>query len=508
MFTIKKSKIGPLHTLTITELEKLLVSVDEATWLSRGRQRALVQATTMAASVPAYRSVLARSGIDPASIDELGLESLPILDKDSYLRHFQRSDLFYGGTMAGQQWTISTTSGSSGEPYYFPRTAVQDRQYAQSAELYLRNNFKIHKRSTLYIVAFPMGAWIGGVFTYEAIRRVAESGLYNLSIITPGINKIEVIKAIQNLASDYDQVIIGSYAPFLKDIIDDGIRAGLDWKAYNLGFIFSAEGFSEVFRDYVIDRTGLEEPFHSSLNHYGTVDLGTMSHETPLAIFIRRMALARPELYQEIFGQVTKLPTLTQYLPEQFFFENKGLNLYCSAESGIPLVRYDLKDHGGIIRLTEMEAIFARFDIDLRAEAAVAGITSIWNLPFVYVYERSDFSVSYYAFQVYPQTIRHALQRATFADLVTGKFSMLVEFDADGLQQLIIHIELKSGIKESKDLDHDVNDAISAGLRHDSSEYNIVYEMYGDVVRPKLHYWEYEDETHFKPGTKQKWVKK
>jgi hypothetical protein len=42
-----------------------------------------------------------------------------------------------------------------------------------------------------------MGAWIGGLFTYEAIRRVGENGNYDMSIITPGINKAEVIKAVQ-----------------------------------------------------------------------------------------------------------------------------------------------------------------------------------------------------------------------------------------------------------------------------------------------------------------------
>ena len=34
---------------------------------------------------------------------------------------------------------------------------------------------------------------------------------------------------------------------------------------------------------------------------------------------------------------------------------------------------------------------------------------TIWRLPFVYVYERSDFSVSFYAFQIYPETIKRAL---------------------------------------------------------------------------------------------------
>jgi phenylacetate-CoA ligase len=329
-----------------------------------------------------------------------------------------------------------------------------------------------------------------------------------MSIITPGINKAEVIKAVQNLGDDYDQILIGSYAPFLKDIIDDGIRAGLDWQKYKLGFIFSAEGFSETFRDYVAEKTGLTDVIHDTLNHYGTVDLGTMAHETPLAILIRRLAIAKPDLYQAIFGQIHKLPTLAQYIPEQFYFESNGPSLYCSAESGVPLVRYDLKDHGGIISLSEMEEIFADHNIILRDEASKAGIKNIWNLPFVYVYERSDMSVSFFAFQVYPETVRHALHEKEFSSHLTGKFSMTVEYDDVGRQELIIHIEIKPGTQLTAKLNDELRFAITERLRKDNSEYNRTYEEYGDKIMPKLQYWNYEDNTHFRPGTKQKWVKK
>jgi phenylacetate-coenzyme A ligase PaaK-like adenylate-forming protein len=48
----------------------------------------------------------------------------------------------------------------------------------------------------------------------------------------------------------------------------------VDWKKYNLRFIFSAEGFSETFRDYVAEVAGLKNAYLDTLNHYGTVDQG------------------------------------------------------------------------------------------------------------------------------------------------------------------------------------------------------------------------------------------
>jgi hypothetical protein len=56
-----------------------------------------------------------------------------------------------------------------------------------------------------------MGAWIGGVFTYEVIKSIARKKKYKLSIISPGILKHEIIKAVVNLGEHFDQIIIGGY---------------------------------------------------------------------------------------------------------------------------------------------------------------------------------------------------------------------------------------------------------------------------------------------------------
>lgn len=478
--------------------------------LVSGAARALTLFRQAAERVPAYKRFLESNNFDPDSIKDIGdLVSIPTTDKDNYLRVNDRPSLCWDGNLKEESWTISSTSGSTGEPFYFPRTNEQDRQYAFTAELYLRTQFHIQDRSTLYIVAFPMGAWIGGVFTYEAIKRVAERGGYDLSVITPGINKTEIIKAVASLGHEFDQVVIGSYAPFLKDIIDDGVRAGLDWASYNLGFVFSAEAFGESFRDYVAAKTGLTNIYSDTLNHYGTVDLGTMAHETPLSILIRRMAGTRPELYEAIFQQTVKVPTLAQYVPELFYFESDNGNLICTSASGYPLVRYDLKDHGGVITFQQMESIFKDHGIDLIKEASDAGISdTVWYLPFVYVYERGDMSVSFFAFQVYPETIKKALSGRELAEQLTGKFTMAVEYDGDGQQQLLINIELKPETEESGDLRNQVTESIVERLLAENSEYRKTHEEYSDKVHPKLIFWPYEDPKFFKPGTKQKWVKK
>jgi|SRR3989344_5777057 len=490
-------------------LEKQLKTRPEKDWRRLGQRRAMALFHEMSARVPAYKDFLKKHKVDPTKIRTVkDFAQLPTVNKDNYLRKYPREALCWDGEFKNKSWTVSTTSGSTGRPYYFPRENSQDWQYAMMAELYLRANFDIAKLSTLYIVAFPMGAWIGGVFTYEAIKIIAERGGYNLSVITPGIHKQEIIEAVKQLGGDFDQILIGSYAPFLKDILDDGKEAEINWHDYKLGFIFSAEGFNELFRDYVIKKTGLTNPYKDTLNHYGTVDMGTMSHETPLSVMLRRDATADPGLFKLLFPHDDKLPTLTQYNPSLFYFEEDSGNLYCSAYSGLPLVRYDLKDSGGVLKLEQVKKRLAGYGYDLAGAVKKARIgDTIWNLPFVYVYERNDFSVSFYAFQIYPETIRRALQAEELERFLTGKFTMTVRYDDSGQQRLEIHVELRPKQPESELLRSRTRRYIVDALLNESSEYRETHVMYGKRVHPDIIFWQYEDSQHFKPGAKQKWVK-
>lgn len=485
-----------------------LHNADEELSIRRGRRRALTLFHAMSRRVPAYKDFLKKNNIAPIKIkNSTDLSGVPSINKDNYLRKYPREMLCWDGNFGHGNWVISTTSGSTGQPYYFPRQASQDWQYALTAEMYLRNNFLIQKKSTLYIVAFPMGAWIGGLFTYEALKIVAEQGKYDLSIITPGIHKQEVINAVKQLGSSFDQVIIGAYAPFLKDILDDGTRQGVDWPSYNLGFVFSAEAFSEKFRDYVFKIAKPKDKLRSTLNHYGTADLGTMAHETPESIMIRRELVDSDNLGL-IFPEPIKQPTLCQYDPGLFYFEENANNLLCTAFSGIPLVRYELKDYGGLI---------SRKDIHKKLDHAGIGVKKLlkekdinettWNIPFVYIYERNDLSVSYYAFQLYPDMARRALQDSKLEAYLTGKFTMEVEYDNSGRQVLNIHVEKNHGVKSSAVLKTLITSHIDKALKNESSEYRETAKVVGEKIRPQVKLWEYEDTKHFKTGAKQKWVK-
>lgn len=438
------------------------------------------------------------------------IASLPFTNKDEYLRKYPLPDLCWDGQLDHQQTTIAATSGSTGRPFYFPRLREQDMQYAAIAEMYLRSNFSIHNTSTLYIVGWGMGVWIGGVFSYAAARIVADRGKYPLSVITPGTSQDEILKAIEALGPLYEQVIIGGYPPMIKDLIDEGNRRRISWKRYYVKFIFSAEGFSEEFRDYILRNTGLKNPYTDTLNHYGTVDLGTMAHETPLSILIRRIAQKNPQLNQALFGDPHRQPTLAQYIPELFFFEQYEDRLVCSARSGLPLVRYDLMDSGGVKSLAQMYTLCRDYGVNLELEISRAHIKkTIWNLPFVYVFERKDFTVKLSGANIFPEEIRRALEHGAVASFVTGKCTLEVDVNDNLDQYLTVYVELKKNIRASRLLEERIRERVIEELMTNNSEYAyLAKQLPPERMTPRIALRPFRDSAFFSAPGKHRWVRK
>ena len=136
-------------------LLSLLKEYPESFWIQKGEHRVLTLFHQMANHVPAYKDFLRKHHLDPDKIKTISdFKNVPTVDKDNYLREYSLESLCWDGDLKGRQMTIAATSGSTGEPFYFPREKLQDHQYSLTAELYLVNNFAIDKKSTLYINGF------------------------------------------------------------------------------------------------------------------------------------------------------------------------------------------------------------------------------------------------------------------------------------------------------------------------------------------------------------------
>lgn len=458
-------------------------------------------------TVPAYRKLLREERIQGEKIQTLeDFKKLPVIDKDYYLKRFKSAELFPNKDLS-RATTFSATSGSTGEPFYFPRSEEQDWQYQYVAELFLKNQWDIGKKKTLGIIGFGLGIWIGGIFTYKNFNRIAGKG-YNLALVPVGANIETYLRVIHRFGHLYDQVILMGYPPFVKDVIDEAKDYGVDWKKYNLRIMTAAEGYSEKFRDYLAEKTGLKNVLVDTLNIYGTVELGTMAHETPLTNLIRRIAMQKPEVFKELFPQANRIPTLAQYHPYIIHFEEvKGEVLASGFGSLIPLLRYRFPDMGGVIPFDTMIEKLQKMGVDIKREAEKARVAGmIMKLPFVYVYDRSDHAIILRGANIYAEEIKNALQDKIFENLITGKFTMVKQESKQMNGYLEINVELKKKTIRSPELKAKIQSTVVEHLRKSNSEYNDQYNSVPEMVTPKIILWPYQHHKYFKPGGKQKWT--
>ncbi len=386
----------------------------------------------VAASVPAYGKFLREHGIDAASVTtQEDFRRLPLIDKDSYHRRYPLPELCRGGRLDGCD-IVAVSSGSTGAPTIWPRSAVDELGIAPRFEQVFRDGFGADTRSTLAVVCFPLGTWVGGLFTAACLRHLAAKG-YPLTVVAPGNNKAEILRVLPELASHFDQTVLLGYPPFVKDVVDTGIAQGIAWSRYSVKMVFAGEVFSEQWRDLVAQRAGITDVARHTASLYGTADAGVLGNETALSVSIRRFLAGRPELSRELFGDV-RLPTLVQYDPASRFFEEIDGTLAISGDNGIPLVRYHIADSGGVIRYPEMMEFCARNGFQPQLSTP--------QLPFVYVFGRSLFTVSLFGANIFPENVTGALEQPPISDWVTGKFVLQTPEDEDRNTFLRVVVEL------------------------------------------------------------------
>src|ERR1051326_5094817 len=130
----------------------------------------------VAGSVPAYRAFLAEHGVDPVQVRTFAdFERLPLLTKENYHRRYPLPDLCRQGRLAGCDM-IAVSSGSTGQPTIWPRSVTDELAAAARFEQVFADSFAAGERTTLAVVCFPLGTWVGGLFTLACVRRPAGAG--------------------------------------------------------------------------------------------------------------------------------------------------------------------------------------------------------------------------------------------------------------------------------------------------------------------------------------------
>jgi phenylacetate-CoA ligase len=502
--TNKKTK----NSISTTDIINDIKQKKSNFWLLEKDKNAIQLFHEAAERVPAYKDFLKKHKINHESIKTTeDLKSVPYITKDNYLKKYPLEKLCWDGTLRKAS-IFTSTSGSTGDPFYFCRSSDIDWQSSIAHELFFKNASIDLNASTLVLVCFGMGVWIGGIITYQAFELMGERG-YPISILTPGINKEEIFRALKRLAPNFEQIVIAGYPPFVKDIIDEAPERGIKIKDMNVRFVFAAEAFTEKFRDYISKKVNIANPYLDTMNIYGSADIGTMAYETPLSILVRKCAVKKPNLFKSIFSDINKTPTLAQYNPYFISFDTTASGeILLTGDNSIPLVRYAIGDHGGTFSFSQLVNILADNRISLYKLAKDQGIENyIYQLPFVYIYERTDLSTTLYGLQVYPETIREVLLNRPFSGFLTGKLTLVSRYDKEQNQYLEINIELRKEKNISSAFKKALLSEIVTNLREKNSEYRELSNFLKGRASPRLIFWPAEHPEYFKPGIKQKWVR-
>jgi phenylacetate-CoA ligase len=457
----------------------------------------------VAKRVPAYAAFLAEQGIDPAGVTTPeAFRALPQVTKQNYLTRHPLAELCWDGRIEGCDM-VAVSSGSTGKPTFWPRALADELQIATRFEQVFRDSFQADTRRTLAVVCFALGTWVGGMYTASCCRYLAAKG-YPVTVVTPGNQKDEIFRVVAELGPAFEQVVLLGYPPAIKDIIDSGRARGIDWAPFKLKLVLAGEVFSEAWRTLLGERTGGTAPCYDSAALYGTADAGVLANETPLSICVRRFLAGQPEAARALFGEA-RLPTLAQYDPLSRRFECEDGALSFSGTNGVPLVRYNILDRGGIVPYSDMLAFLAGYGFDPLAELG-PGARGVRDLPFVYVFGRSDFTVSYFGANIYPENVIVGLEQPAVSGFVTGKFVLEALEDADRNRSLSIVVELAPGEAADEGRREAVADAIQAELLRLNSEFGAYVPP--AAQRPQVELRPFGDPAHFPVGVKHRYTRR
>jgi phenylacetate-CoA ligase len=461
----------------VSQLQKDLRTRDDAFWLNLGQKQALKVFHKSAEHTPAYGDFLAKNGIKNhtkiRSFKDF-IQHVPITDKENYIKKYPISELCYGGNQAVGS-IISQSSGTiSGKSSLWPRFRSSEERSGLLHEALLHEFFKHSKLKTLYVICFHLGSHIAGFVTATSIRDV----VYKTSrgtLMTPGLDKKDILTILKKVSPHYEQTVLIGYPPFLKDVMREAIGEKIKVNKLNIKYIFSAESFPEHWREYVHELAGHKKGVDNvSINIYGSADVGFMAHETPAMVRLRRLLAEDEKTCEELRITQSYIPALYQFHPWAIYFESINSELVCSADAGIPLIRYNIKDFGQVYSFSPDEKIKQKI---FRA--------GDWKLPIISVYGRSNYSATIYGVNIYPEHIRQIMTTDDFFSMCSGKFFLKTTFGKED-ENLEIHMELNPKARFESGTKRKLQKNMVAHLQKINLEYQKLCSVVQRKAYPKL----------------------
>ena len=388
-----------------------------------GRMRARTLFLKASRECPAYQHLLKAADYKPGTRWDFGL--VPVMTKENYVKRYTLEERCYHGAIPRAGVVIDESSGSTGQPNNWVRSASERNDVKRILQL----NYEIifRENGKVLLNCFALGPWATGM---NVSMSLVDVGI--LKSIGPDRDKL--INTLKLLGPRYDYLIFG-YPPFIRSFVDE---CELDLKPYHIDFIVGGEGLSEGLRSHLL------ESAKSVVSSYGASDLEiNVGVETPLTIALRRRCLADQALCKELFGRDTP-PMIFQYNSVDYLIESNAegelLFTITRMSGAAPKIRYNLRDSGGVYTFAEMTALLHRHGLNF---PSLVPQTSYF--PLLFVYGRNDSSVPFYGCKVFPSDIEQILSSDPALLKAVGTFQLAASEDEHLTSHLTIHLEKTRG---------------------------------------------------------------
>lgn len=296
------------------------------------------------ANVPAYKKMME------------GNSEPPILTKTNYLMAFKPEELCRPSDMDNIHLIGASSGFSKSGSVYWPKRPQDEAGYMDSIETMLRQYYNLDGNRTLVVECLALGMWIGGVQIASALRYIALSGRYRLAVATPGLDLKAAVDVINLYGKRFSQILVitnPSNISLLAALLE---KAGVDIRSGNMRFPVVGEYFSEAFRTRTALRFGHSEddPF-VVWTGYGSADTGDIGAETEATIRLRKLFDKDKALARKIF--LTDDAPMILALSPKVYVEIIDGEIVVTKDQFIPLIRYNTKDSGGLLRRNELKGI-------------------------------------------------------------------------------------------------------------------------------------------------------
>jgi len=461
-----------------TPLAKHLASLSSADWDT--------DLVDYASRTLAYVEFLRDRGLTPSDLRDRNPEATA---KPNYINRYPLVDRCLDGDLS-KAYFMAVSSGTTGKAAIWPRSEADEIRSSFAVEQIFVESFQADTRRTLALVCFPLGIWIGGMYTASVARMLSAKG-YPVTTLTPGTNMGEIRRCLSEVAPQFDQTILCGYPPFLRDVVDELVPNEIDPALIRMKMLLAGEPISESWRDDLCRKLAADNPLTDVISMYGTADAGIVGFETEHTIRMRRRLSGSPELSQAAFS-TSGLPSIFQYQPYKLHVEENAGHVLLTVQSMHPLFRYSIGDSGTGMTYADLSS-----RIDGQAEA---------GLPVVVLHGRTDHTVSFFGGNIYPEHVSALMDHSDWRSEITGRFTMLVQHSAEGNRPLTVVVELQPGAEASHLLANRLAEALEAHLLAVNSEYaNYVPKRY---QRPEIVCRPHRDEEFFARGKKQVYVKR